>query len=865
MYLDLKVSTLMNLVIVESPAKAKTINKYLGKDYLVLASYGHIRDLPSKNGSVDPEKNFEMQWEIDSFSKKYLKEITDAVDVSDKIILATDPDREGEAIAWHVKEYLSSKKKLKDKILERVVFNEITKNAILKAIENPRQIEIPLVEAYLARRALDYLVGFNISPILWTKLPGSKSAGRVQSVALKLITEREHEIELFKPEEYWTLSSEFTNLDNKNILSKLSLFEGEKIERFTFKNKVEINKAIEIINKSKFTVKDINSKVHKRNPLAPFTTSTLQQTASGKFGFGASRTMQIAQRLYQGVDIEGETTGLITYMRTDGTQISQEAISEFRELIKGEYGKEYLPETINTYEGKKAKNAQEAHEAIRPTNINRKPNDIKKYVNADQFKLYELIWSRALSSQMNPAEFYRNSIIISSSDGKINFRANGSIVKFDGFLKVYEVPDTDDDIKNILPECKVGENVNILKLNDEQHFTDPPPRYSEASLVKKMEELGIGRPSTYASIISVLSTRNYVEQINKRFHPTDRGKLISAFLEKLFTKYVDYNFTADLENQLDDITSGNVKWDKVLENFWKDFYANVTSVKEKRTREVLDLLNESLGELIFDIDKDNHIDRKCKICSDGVLSLKNSFRGGAFIGCSNYPECKFTRPLSKSKAAAQSNLAEPKLIGQNQFGKDIFLKNGRFGPYLQYEKEIEANTEIKKKKGRKKILDNNVKNVSIPKGLNIDDVNLDKANFLCSLPRTLGQNPETGKDIILNVGRFGPYLKSENKSARIENVDEIFSIGLNRAITLIAEAKPGRMSSSVIKDLGEHPEDKKPVKIMKGQYGPYIKYKSLNATIPEEKDPSEITMDDALILIEKRREYDKTKKKGKRK
>jgi DNA topoisomerase-1 len=865
MYLDLKVSTLMNLVIVESPAKAKTINKYLGKDYLVLASYGHIRDLPSKNGSVDPEKNFEMQWEIDSFSKKYLKEITDAVDVSDKIILATDPDREGEAIAWHVKEYLSSKKKLKDKILERVVFNEITKNAILKAIQSPRQIEIPLVEAYLARRALDYLVGFNISPILWTKLPGSKSAGRVQSVALKLITEREHEIELFKPEEYWTLSSEFTNLDNKNILSKLSLYEGEKIERFTFKNKVEINKAIEIINKSKFSIKDINSKVHKRNPLAPFTTSTLQQTASGKFGFGASRTMQIAQRLYQGVDIEGETTGLITYMRTDGTQISQEAISEFRELIKGEYGKEYLPETINTYEGKKAKNAQEAHEAIRPTNINRKPNDIKKYVNADQFKLYELIWSRALSSQMNPAEFYRNSIIISSSDGKINFRANGSIVKFDGFLKVYEVPDTDDDIKNILPECKVGENVNILKLNDEQHFTDPPPRYSEASLVKKMEELGIGRPSTYASIISVLSTRNYVEQINKRFHPTDRGKLISAFLEKLFTKYVDYNFTADLENQLDDITSGNVKWDKVLENFWKDFYANVTSVKEKRTREVLDLLNDSLGELIFDIDKDNHIDRKCKICSDGVLSLKNSFRGGAFIGCSNYPECKFTRPLSKSKAAAQSNLAEPKLIGQNQFGKDIFLKNGRFGPYLQYEKEIEANTEIKKKKGRKKILDNNVKNVSIPKGLNIDDVNLDKANFLCSLPRTLGQNPETGKDIILNVGRFGPYLKSENKSARIENVDEIFSIGLNRAITLIAEAKPGRMSSSVIKDLGEHPEDKKPVKIMKGQYGPYIKYKSLNATIPEEKDPSEITMDDAIILIEKRKEYDKSKKKGKRK
>ena len=857
----------MNLVIVESPAKAKTINKYLGKDYLVLASYGHIRDLPSKNGSVDPEKNFEMLWEIDSFSKKYLKEITDAVKDSDKIILATDPDREGEAIAWHVKEYLTSKKILKDKTLERVVFNEITKNAILDAIKNPRQIESPLVDAYLARRALDYLVGFNISPILWTKLPGSKSAGRVQSVALKLITEREHEIELFKAEEYWTLTSDFTNTDNKNIFSKLSLFDGNKVERFTFKNKMEIDKALELINKSKFKIKDINSKIHKRNPLAPFTTSTLQQTASGKFGFGASRTMQIAQRLYQGVDIEGETTGLITYMRTDGTQLSKEAIAEFRNLIQNDYGKEYLPDMANTYSGKKAKNAQEAHEAIRPTDISRKPSSIKKYINADQFKLYDLIWSRALSSQMNPAEFHRNSIIISSENEKINFRANGSVVKFDGFLKVYEVPETDDDAKNILPECKIGEGVNILKLNDNQHFTDPPPRYSEASLVKKMEELGIGRPSTYASIISVLSTRNYVEQISKRFHPTDRGKLISAFLEKLFTKYVDYNFTADLENQLDEITSGKVKWIKVLEAFWKDFYANVNSVKEKRTREVLDLLNESLGNLIFERNEQDKIDRKCKLCSSGELSLKNSFRGGAFIGCSNYPECKFTRPLSKAKAAAQYNLAEPKLIGQNDFGKDIYLKNGRFGPYLQYEKEIDIVEEnVKKKKKKKKDKeDNNMKNVSIPKGIEVDSVDLTQAKFLCSLPKILGQNPETGQDIILNSGRFGPYLKCENKSARLENVEEIFSIGINRAITLIADAKPGRISSSIIKDLGEHPEDKKPVRIMKGQYGPYIKYKSLNATIPEEKDPTEITMEEALILIEKRKEYDKNKKKNRKK
>ncbi len=855
----------MNLVIVESPAKAKTINKYLGKDYLVLASYGHIRDLPSKNGSVDPEKKFEMLWEIDSFSKKYLKEITDAAEDSKKIILATDPDREGEAIAWHVKEVLEKKKLLKDKHLERVVFNEITKKAILDAIKNPRKIHLPLVEAYLARRALDYLVGFNISPILWTKLPGSKSAGRVQSVALKLITEREKEIELFNPEEYWTLASNFTNKDNKNIISKLSLFNGDKVERFTFKNREEIHKAIDIINKSNFTISDVNSKVFRRNPLAPFTTSTLQQTASGRFGFGASRTMQIAQRLYQGIDIEGETTGLITYMRTDGTNISKEAIDDFRKFIIDDYGKKYLPDNANNYSGKKAKNAQEAHEAIRPTNISRKPSEIKKYVNADQFKLYELIWSRALSSQMTPAEFDRNTIIISSENDKINFRASGSIIKFDGFLKVYQSQETDEDTKNILPEVNKGEEMSILKLVDEQHFTDPPPRFSEASLVKKMEELGIGRPSTYASIITVLSTRNYVELVNKRFYPTDRGKLISAFLEKLFSKYVDYNFTADLENQLDEITSGKIEWVEVLNNFWKDFYQNVGEVKEKRTREVLDLLNESLGALIFDRDEKDGIDRKCKLCSNGELSLKNSFRGGAFIGCSNYPECKFTRPLSKSKAAAQYNLAEPKLLGQNLNGKDIYLKNGRFGPYLQYEKEKEELEPKKKKRKKKNDENDHLKNVSIPKGIEVDSVDLDKAKFLCSLPKVLGQHPESGKEITLNSGRFGPYLKCENKSARLENVEDLFSIGLNRAITLIADAKPGRISSSLIKDLGEHPEDKKPVRIMKGQYGPYIKYKSLNATIPEEKDPTDLTMEEALILIEKRREYDKLKKGKKRK
>ena len=850
----------MNLVIVESPAKAKTINKYLGKNYKVLASYGHVRDLPSKNGSVDPSNNFKMEWELDTFSKKYVKEIADAAADSEKIILATDPDREGEAIAWHVREILESRKLLKGKKVERVVFNEITKKAVTNGINNPREIESLLVNAYMARRALDYLVGFNISPILWTKLPGSKSAGRVQSVALRLVTEREHEIELFKPQEFWTISCDFKNHD-KIIKSKLSIFNNEKIEKFSFKKKAESENALKEIRSKSYKITDVSSKVYKRNPLAPFTTSTLQQTASGKFGFGASRTMQIAQRLYQGIDIEGDAVGLITYMRTDGTQISKDAIEDFRNFINKMHGKEYLPENPNSYIGKKAKNAQEAHEAIRPTDITKKPSDMKKYLSTDQSKLYELIWNRALSSQMTPAEFDRKSILIESPDKKIGFKANGSTIKFEGFLKVYKFEEKDEDLRNILPDVKIGDQIDIKELIDDQHFTDPPPRYSEASLVKKMEELGIGRPSTYASIITVLSTRNYVELLNKRFHPTDRGKLLSAFLEKLFTKYVDYNFTADLENQLDEITSGKVEWIKVLDGFWKDFYSNVGHVKEKRTREVLDLLNDSLGDLVFERDDNDIIDRKCKVCDKGELSLKNSFRGGAFIGCSNYPECKFTRPLSKSKASQQVNLAEPKLIGQNDLGKDIFLKNGRFGPYLQFEIDVDTSIENKKKKGKKKKENENLKNVSIPKGLPIENVDLEKAKYLCSLPKVLGKHPDLNDDITINIGRFGPYLKCSNKSARIETVDELFTIGLNRAITLISEAKPGRMSSSEIKNLGEHPEDKKPVRIMKGQYGPYIKYKSLNATIPEDKDPTELTMEEALILIEKRKEYDKTKKK----
>ncbi|MDC3016653.1 type I DNA topoisomerase, partial [Candidatus Pelagibacter sp.] len=794
----------MNLVIVESPAKAKTINKYLGDDYKVLASYGHIRDLPSKNGSVDPDQDFKMEWEVDSFSKKYLKEITDAAKDSSKIILATDPDREGEAIAWHVKEYLNEKKLLKDKEIERVVFNEITKKAVIQGIENPRQIEPHLVDAYMARRALDYLVGFNISPILWTKLPGSKSAGRVQSVALKLITEREHEIESFKPEEFWTLSIKFTDNKNQNITASISQLDNNKVEKFSFRNKDDINKAISSINKQNFSITDISSKVINRNPSGPFTTSTLQQTASSRLSFGASRTMQIAQKLYQGIEIEGETIGLITYMRTDGTNLSKDAISAFRNYIQKEIGDEYLPKDALNYSGKKAKNAQEAHEAIRPTDIIRTPQSIKKYLSSDQNKLYELIWSRALSSQMASAKFDRNTITIASENNGTICKASGSVLKFDGFLKVYNNQNKDDD-ESILPPMSKGP-INIESLLDEQHYTQPPPRYSEASLVKKLEELGIGRPSTYASIISTIANRGYAEILNKRFFPTDRGKLISAFLEKLFSKYVDYNFTAGLEDQLDEITTGKESWIKVLELFWKDFNNNVSDVKEKRTREVLDMLNDSLGDLIFDKDNNGNIVRNCKLCDSGTLSLKNSFRGGAFIGCSNYPECKFTRPLSKAKAAAQAQLAEPKFIGKHENGNDIYLKNGRFGPYLQYEKiptivENEKNTK-KKKKTKKSKSDNNelIKNVSIPKGLELENINLEKAQFLCSLPKSLGINPDNHKEITLNTGRFGPYLKCENKSARIENIEDIFSIGLNRAITLIAEAKPGRMSSSMIKD-----------------------------------------------------------------
>ncbi|MFM7680906.1 MAG: type I DNA topoisomerase [Candidatus Fonsibacter sp.] len=838
----------MNLVIVESPAKAKTINKYLGSDYKVLASYGHVRDLPSKNGSVDTEHDFKMIWEIDPGSKKHLKEITDYAIDADRIILATDPDREGEAIAWHLKCILEENKKIKDKKFERVVFNEITKKAVENGISNPRDINPELVYAYMARRALDYLVGFNISPILWTKLPGSKSAGRVQSVALRLIVDREHDIELFKPQEYWTFACTFLTQQKKELNARLYSFKGNKIEKFSFKNEQEIKNVLEQIKKESFNIASIDKKPYRRSPYAPFTTSTMQQEASKKLGFSASRTMQIAQRLYQGIDFEGDTVGLITYMRTDGTNISQDAVKDCRNYIDKIIGKKYLPSEARNYSGKKAKNAQEAHEAIRPTDILRTPEKMRSILDKDQAKLYELIWNRTLASQMENAEYERCTLEILNPSKSITFRATGSVQVFDGFLKLYQDVKEEDEVdkdeendQKILPEVKINEKLENPKLNTEQHFTEPPPRFSEASLVKKLEELGIGRPSTYASIISVLSARNYVELITKRFIPTDRGKLITAFLDKLFTKYVDYNFTATLEDSLDEITTGKIEYLKVLENFWREFYKNINEVKELRTRAVLDLLNESLGDIIFDKDADGKISKKCKNCSNGELSLKNG-RFGAFIGCSNYPECKFTRPLSRAKAAEQDFLAEPKVFGETDNKEKIFLKKGRFGPYLQIGND-----------------EKNLRNVSIPKGISLDSLDLDKCKFLASLPKVLGQYPENSQDITLNVGRFGPYVKCENKSASLENPEDIFSLGLNRAITLIAEAKPGRRTANEIKNLGEHPEDKKPVKIMKGQYGPYIKYKTINATIPDDKDPENISMEEALVLIAARIAYDETK------
>ena len=841
----------MNLVIVESPAKAKTINKYLGNEFNVLASFGHVRDLPSKNGSVDPENDFSFEWEVSNTSKKHIKEIYDAAKTSSNIFLATDPDREGEAIAWHIVELLNKKKLTKDKSIKRVVFSEITKSAVKNGIDNPRELDHSLVDAYLARRALDYLFGFSLSPVLWRKLPGAKSAGRVQSVALRLICEREVEIESFDPQEYWKIKANL-EVSNNNIEASLTHYNGEKVDKFSFKNEGDAIKVIESFEGQNFKFTDITKKPASRNPDAPFSTSTLQQTASSIFGFGASRTMQIAQRLFQGVEIDGETTGLITYIRTDSNDLSKEAIHSYRDFIQNNFNSSYLPEEIRSFKSKKAKNAQEAHEGIRPTDVLRKPEEMKKYLDEDGFKLYNLIWKRSLASQMSSALFERTAISISNENEKIKLRANGSIQTFDGFLSIYsefnkksEMTESDDNEDDRdLPNITLNDNIDNVKPASSQHFTLPPPRYSEATLVKKLEELGIGRPSTYASIISVLKMRNYVEVEKNRFVPEDRAILITGFLKGFFSKYVDYEFTAEMEESLDEITSGTINWKEFLDKFWKNFSSNIGEVTDLRITNVLDHLNESLKNHIFIEADGKDITRECPTCS-GQLSLKVS-RFGAFVGCSNYPECKFTRPISPKKI---KEVVEDTVLGiDDETKKEIKLLSGRFGPYIQL-----GDNDQKEKPKR----------ASIPKGIPAAEIDLAKANYLLSLPREIGPHPESGEMISINYGRYGGYLSCADKNASLEDISEFFEIGINRAVSLLANAKPGRLkSSSEIKTLGDHPEDKKPIKVMKGKFGPYIKYKSINATIPDQYDPETISMDEALDLIERKLEKDgKSKKK----
>ena len=826
----------MDLVIVESPAKAKTINKYLGNDYKVLASFGHVRDLPEKNGSVDPDEEFSMIWEVQSASGQRLNEIADYLKKSDRLILATDPDREGEAISWHVLEVMREKGVLDGKQIQRVVFNAITRNAVTEAMNHPRELDEKLVHAYLARRALDYLVGFNLSPVLWRKLPGARSAGRVQSVALKLICERELEIEKFIPREYWSVSADFTTQNGDKLPTRLTLLKGGKVEKFTLTNEAEAMAAKDAIVSGRFKVNRIESKPGQRNPSAPFTTSTLQQEAARKLGFNAKRTMQIAQLLYQGIEIDGEATGLITYMRTDGTQIAPEAVTETRDVIKADFGLDYLPEKAREYQTKAA-NAQEAHEAIRPTSLTRRPEYIASTLDVDQAKLYELIWKRTMASQMENARVQRTTIDITDESEATGLRASGTVITFPGFLKLYEEGKDDEksdkEEEQTLPQVTEGMPLDLQKVSPDQHFTEPPPRFSEATLVKKMEELGIGRPSTYASVLSVLRDRDYVFMDRNRFHPQDKGRLVTSFLESFFNQYVEYDFTAALEGDLDKVSNGDLDYKDVLRKFWENFSYSVDSTMEIRNTQILDKMNEVLGPHIFK-DTGDGDPRICPKCNEGELSLKTG-KFGAFVGCTRYPECRFTRPFAQ--AEGREGDIERELGNDPETGLIVYLKDGRFGPYIQLGDAGEDNEKPKRS--------------GLPKDMRPDDMTLDYALRLLSLPRLVGKHPETGEDITADLGRYGPYLKHGKQSASLETVDEIFEIGVNRAVTVIAEKKskaPAR-GSSVIKELGEHPDDGKPVNVMNGRYGPYVKHNKINATIPKDEEPDSVTLERALELI----------------
>ncbi|WP_346895268.1 type I DNA topoisomerase [uncultured Roseibium sp.] len=835
----------MNIVIVESPAKAKTINKYLGSDYHVLASYGHVRDLPPKDGSVKPDEDFAMSWQVDSKSQKRLSEIANAVKDADRLILATDPDREGEAISWHVLEVLQKKRVLKDKKVQRVVFNAITKSAILEAMANPRELDTPLVDAYLARRALDYLVGFNLSPVLWRKLPGARSAGRVQSVALRLICDREMEIEVFKPQEYWSILANLKTPKGDPFQASVTGFDGKKISRLDIGSEAEATAIKTMLTSASYTVDSVASKPTKRNPAPPFTTSTLQQEASRKLGFAASRTMQVAQRLYEGIAIGGETSGLITYMRTDGVQIAGEAISATRKVIGKDFGDNYVPEKPRFYSSK-AKNAQEAHEAIRPTDLFRRPKDVARFLDPDQAKLYELIWKRTMASQMESAVLERTTIdITASGSGKsAALRATGSVVRFDGFFALYQEGRDDDESEDSkrLPAVEDGASLTLGSVDGkadpieaDQHFTTPPPRYTEASLVKKMEELGIGRPSTYASTLQTLRDREYVELEKKQLVPQDKGRIVTAFLESFFDRYIEYDFTASLEEQLDKISAGELSWLDVLRAFWKDFSGAVDEIKDLRVSQVIDSLNDLLAPHIFPDKGDGTDPRACPSCSDGRLSLKVS-RFGAFIGCSNYPECSYTRQLAKSADGDDEAADGPKILGQDpETGLDVSLRTGRFGPYVQLGEEAKP------------------KRASLPKGWSAPDMDLDKALQLLSLPREVGPHPEDGKMISAGIGRYGPFVLHEGTYANLSSPDEVFSVGINRAVDALAEKRAkggrGRATPAALKELGDHPEEGGPITVRDGRYGPYVNHGKINATLPKGTDPMTVTMEQAVELI----------------
>jgi DNA topoisomerase-1 len=833
----------MQVVIVESPSKAKTINKYLGPGYKVLASYGHIRDLPSKDGSVDPARDFDMVWELDAAAKKRVSEIAEAVKGADRLILATDPDREGEAISWHLLEVLRQKKALKkDLRIDRVAFNAITKSAVAEAIAHPREVDQDLVDAYLARRALDYLVGFTLSPVLWRKLPGARSAGRVQSVALRLICERELEIEKFVAEEYWTIAAQATSEGSTPFEARLVTLNGEKLKKFSIATEADALAARRAVEAAEFVINAVEAKPAKRNPPPPFTTSTLQQEAARKLGFNAQRTMRIAQALYEGVDIGGETTGLITYMRTDGVDMAGEAIADARRTIDTEFGDRYRPDAPRVYKTK-AKNAQEAHECIRPTSFTRLPGKIRG-LDQDQARLYELIWKRAMASQMASADLEQTTIDLLSADKKTGLRATGSVILFDGFLKLYEEgrdePEGEDGA-GVLPKVRAGAKADVKDVKADQHFTQPPPRYSEASLVKRLEELGIGRPSTYASILGVLRDRGYVTMEKNRFVPDSKGRLVTAFLENFFKRYVEYDFTADLEGSLDGISNGEIDWKEFLRAFWRDFSATVEGVGELRIANVLDALTDALAPNIFPAREGGADPRACPACGNGRLSLKTG-KFGAFIGCSNYPECSFTRQLS----AAEGEAAEgDKVLGIDpESSLQVFLRVGRFGPYIQLGEQEKGAAEKPKR-------------ASLPKTWKPEDVTLEKALMLLSLPRKVGPHPEDGQMIEAGLGRFGPYVRHDKTWANLPGIDDVFEIGLNRAVALIAEkrANPraGRNAGpKPLKELGSHPATGEPVAIMDGRYGPYVKSGKVNANIPKGKAPDEVTLEEALALIAER-------------